>query len=219
VCAGASVAAVAVPGGAGKTTLLSALAAALPPERLPVHLRGSYEDFAAFADPTATPETMAVLVNELSDHLPVYLWGDGLARLARLRAAGFQVLATAHAVDARGLARLLEGPGAGLPPGTAAGLFDLVVGLEPGPRASLVESACGGGSPEALSGRAGAAEVSRWLAEAARGSPALAAIVAATLPGWERWAATPAAPAPDPDRPGAMLAKRGREVHGGHGSP
>jgi len=50
-------------------------------------------DFADGADPKST----AILVNEISAHLPIYLWGSAVRRLFQLGLAGFQFLATCHA--------------------------------------------------------------------------------------------------------------------------
>lgn len=81
----------------GKTTLLSALVPFLAPEVRPVFLRGLAEtfDYASEADPRSS----YLLVNELSSHLPVYLWGPKATRMFRTLAAGFGVGATMHADD------------------------------------------------------------------------------------------------------------------------
>lgn len=208
--AGLSIAAIAVPGGAGKTTLLTALAAAIPPVHRQLHLRGSYDDFSAFDAPETTPGTAAIMVNELSDHLPVYLWGDGVSRLMSLRQAGFQVFATAHATDSAALADLLAGPGVRLPEDAAARLFDLVVSLKSGITVHCVESmpqaaASVGIAP--LPGDANAEMVSEWLrGSAAAGSPT-GRIDRAELGKWEAWATTDHPRPTSQHRPGAMLAK------------
>ncbi len=206
--AGASIAAVAMPGGAGKTTLITALAAALPDSRQPVHLRGRFEEFTAFDDPDRGPRSTSVLVNELSDHLPIYLWGPGLRRLAALRSRGFQLLATAHAEDAAGLARLLSGPGAELSLTVAVGMFDLILRVEPGARVALVELPAHHveGATRGLAGSADHPAVRTWLRDAAARSPVFSAMNPDALAPWEAWAATPMAPSVSGERPGAMLA-------------
>lgn len=91
----ASIVVAAGPSGAGKTTLLTALLEFLPETKQRVYARGMYEtfDFAGGADPNST----AILVNEISAHLPVYLWGSAVRRLFELSRAGFQFFATCHA--------------------------------------------------------------------------------------------------------------------------
>lgn len=126
---GRSLAVVAVPSGAGKTTLLNALLPWIPGDHRRFYLRGSYEPFAFLRDPAVDPQTSTLLCNEISPHLPAYLWGDGVARLLAARQRGFQVLATAHAADALGFVRLLTGPPLRIAAAAAAG-FDLVVAVE-----------------------------------------------------------------------------------------
>lgn len=85
------------PSGAGKTTLLTALLDALPPETQRIYLRGCYEpfDFLGATD----PRTSALLVNELSPHLPIYLWGPGVRRALQAVHSGYQLVGTAHATS------------------------------------------------------------------------------------------------------------------------
>jgi energy-coupling factor transporter ATP-binding protein EcfA2 len=85
------------PSGAGKTTLLTSLLAFLPRETRLVYLRGSYESFDFVRE--TNPATSALLVNELSPHLPVYLWGQGARTAFELALRGYQLLATAHATS------------------------------------------------------------------------------------------------------------------------
>ena len=91
----ASLVVAAGPSGAGKTTLLTALLDFLPPGTRRIHVRGCYEpfDFLTETDPTAS----ALLVNELSPHLPIYLWGSAVRRVLAAVRAGYQLAATAHA--------------------------------------------------------------------------------------------------------------------------
>jgi hypothetical protein len=83
------------PSGAGKTTFLTALLDQLPSGTTRVYVRGCYEPFD-FLDLT-DPATTALLVNEISPHLPIYLWGPGVRRTLQAVAAGYQLAATAHA--------------------------------------------------------------------------------------------------------------------------
>jgi energy-coupling factor transporter ATP-binding protein EcfA2 len=93
----ASVVVVAEPSRAGKSTLLAALAALLPDSTRRVYLRGCYEPFAFLADPAHRPAATALLINEISPHLPIYLWGPGVRRALQAGLAGCQLFATAHA--------------------------------------------------------------------------------------------------------------------------
>lgn len=85
------------PSGAGKTTLLTALLDALPSETRRIYLRGCYEpfDFLGVTEPT----TSTMLVNELSPHLPMYLWGPGVRRALQAVQSGYQLAGTAHAIS------------------------------------------------------------------------------------------------------------------------
>ena len=79
----------------GKTTLLSALVPFLAADTQPVFLRGLSEtfDYTKSVDPAKG----YLLVNELSSHLPVYLWGAKATRMFRTLAQGFGLATTMHA--------------------------------------------------------------------------------------------------------------------------
>jgi hypothetical protein len=81
----------------GKTTLLTALLDFLPANTRRLYLRGCFETFAYMADPTVNPLESALLVNEISPHLPVYLWGPAVGKILQAARRGYQLLATAHA--------------------------------------------------------------------------------------------------------------------------
>ncbi len=91
----ASLMVVAAPPEAGKTTTLTALVDFLPPEVEPIYLRGWYERFA-FLD-EARPDRVYLLCNEISSHLPTYLWGPGVRRLFEALHRGYAMAATMHA--------------------------------------------------------------------------------------------------------------------------
>jgi hypothetical protein len=80
---------------AGKTTTLSALVDFLPEDTVGVFLRGWGGDF------TWTNEIGAdrgyLLVNEMSDHLPIYVWGRNAAGALRLAGSGYGFGGTMHA--------------------------------------------------------------------------------------------------------------------------
>ena len=81
----------------GKTTLLSSLVVFLAADTQPVFVRGLSEtfDYARIID----PKRGYLLVNELSSHLPVYLWGAKATRMFRTLSDGFGLGTTLHADD------------------------------------------------------------------------------------------------------------------------
>mgnify|MGYP000865764237 FL=1 len=93
--------------GAGKTTLLTALVDLLPEGTTRYYLRGWYERFA-FVE-TLDRDRSYLLVNEISDHLPIYLWGKGVRRLFGLLTEGWRLGATVHAAGAEEVFALLHG--------------------------------------------------------------------------------------------------------------
>jgi hypothetical protein len=94
----ASMIVVSEPHEAGKTTLLTALLDFLPDTVQPVYLRGWYERFS-FLD-TLPPESAYVLCNEISAHLPTYLWGRGVRRVFEAAGSGYPLATTMHATGA-----------------------------------------------------------------------------------------------------------------------
>jgi hypothetical protein len=107
--AGASTIVCAGPSGAGKTTLLTSLLAFLHPGRAPYVVHGRYERFERIRPDNAAHH--ALLINEISSHLPGYLWGPALAKAHELARSGAQLLATAHADEVSELvAQLLSMP-------------------------------------------------------------------------------------------------------------
>ena len=105
---GRSVVVAALRSGTGESTLAHALIAEVDPERSRVYVRGSYEpfDWLASSDPNRT----TILVNEISDHLPVYCWGVCAKRVLALAANGYQVIATLHADSPASFVALLKAP-------------------------------------------------------------------------------------------------------------
>lgn len=88
---------VAEPHEAGKTTLLTALLDFLPDDTRRIYLRGWYERFT-FLD-IIPPEHGYVLCNEISAHLPTYLWGRGVRRIFDAASAGYPLATTMHATS------------------------------------------------------------------------------------------------------------------------
>jgi hypothetical protein len=94
----ASLVVVAEPQEAGKTTLLTALLDFLPENTQPIYLRGWYERFTFLE--SVPPAVGYLLCNEISAHLPTYLWGNGVRRLFEAVEAGYPFATTMHATSA-----------------------------------------------------------------------------------------------------------------------
>jgi hypothetical protein len=80
---------------AGKTTTLSALVDLLPDGTVGIFLRGWRRDFA-WTDEIG-PDRGYMLVNEMSDHLPIYVWGPNARGALELAGGGYGIGATMHA--------------------------------------------------------------------------------------------------------------------------
>ena len=124
-----SLAVVAGGSGAGKTTLLTALLEFLPLGTRRVYPRGCFETFAFLSDPTINPPETALMINEISPHLPVYLWGPAVGRILEASRRGFMLLATAHADSVHGFVAALTGSPLHIRADQTA-VFEFVVVLE-----------------------------------------------------------------------------------------
>ena len=91
----ASIILAAGPPSSGKTTILTALFAFLPPETEVYFTRGWGETFDL--PPLREDVPIYILVNEMSDHLPVYSWGPYVVRAFELLAEGYSLGSTLHA--------------------------------------------------------------------------------------------------------------------------
>ncbi|HYN63247.1 MAG TPA: hypothetical protein VES36_01475, partial [Candidatus Limnocylindrales bacterium] len=80
---------------AGKTTTLSALVDFLPDQTVGVFLRGWGQDMG-WTDEIG-PDRGFMLVNEMSDHLPIYVWGPNARAALRLAGSGYGFGGTMHA--------------------------------------------------------------------------------------------------------------------------
>lgn len=80
---------------AGKTTTLSALVDFLPDDTVGVFLRGWGQDMT-WTDEVG-PERGFLLINEMSDHLPIYVWGPNARAALRLAGEGYGFGGTMHA--------------------------------------------------------------------------------------------------------------------------
>lgn len=83
--------------GVGKTTTLNALLQFLPEGTALVYMSGMYENFAFTRIPDLDPKTTCALCNEVSDHLPIYMWGRIARRYLSLPGKGFRVATSVHA--------------------------------------------------------------------------------------------------------------------------
>ena len=92
---GASFVFAAEPPGAGKTTILTALLAFAREETLVYFTRGWGETFDL--PPQSDDHATYIMVNEMSDHLPVYSWGPYVVKSFELLAEGYSLATTLHA--------------------------------------------------------------------------------------------------------------------------
>jgi hypothetical protein len=83
--------------GIGKTTTLNALLQFLPQGTALVYMSGMYEDFAFTQLPDIDPATTYALCNEVSDHLPIYMWGRVARRYLTLPVQGYHIATSVHA--------------------------------------------------------------------------------------------------------------------------
>jgi hypothetical protein len=80
---------------AGKTTLLSALVDFLPDDTTGIFVRGWWEDYDWLDEIPAG--TGYLLINEMSDHLPIYVWGRAARGALMLAGKGWGLGGTMHA--------------------------------------------------------------------------------------------------------------------------
>lgn len=80
---------------AGKTTALSALVDFLPDDTTGVFVRGWWEEYDWLDEIPAG--TGYLLINEMSDHLPIYVWGRAARGALVLAGKGWGLGATMHA--------------------------------------------------------------------------------------------------------------------------
>jgi len=80
---------------AGKTTALSALVDFLPDDTTGIFVRGWWEEYEWLEEIPAG--TGYLLISEMSDHLPVYVWGRAARGALKLAGKGWGLGATMHA--------------------------------------------------------------------------------------------------------------------------
>lgn len=83
--------------GIGKTTTLNALLQFLPEGTALAYMAGMYEDFAFTQLPAVDPAKTYALCNEVSDHLPIYMWGRVAQRFLKLPVQGYHIATSVHA--------------------------------------------------------------------------------------------------------------------------
>lgn len=91
----------------GKTTTLTAVLDFVPPDVRRVFIQGGAEtfDYLGWADPSRS----ILLANEISSHLPVYLWGERATRVFASLERGYAFGSTLHADSADEALAQLEG--------------------------------------------------------------------------------------------------------------
>ena len=91
---------------AGKTAILTALLAFAPAQSVAYFTRGLGESFDL--PPLNDSYPTYILVNEMTDHLPVYTWGQYARRTFELLAQGYSLGTTTHADTVAGVLNILE---------------------------------------------------------------------------------------------------------------
>ncbi|MBM2826168.1 MAG: putative type secretion system protein [Dehalococcoidia bacterium] len=123
----ASIIVAAGPRQVGKSTVLHALTAFLPSDTAMAYTQGVTEDFS-FIEQTKASSTF-IVVNELSDHTPYYLWDTKVARLFDLLEMGYAMGATMHADRPEEVISALSDEPANIPPASIAAHLNLIIFL------------------------------------------------------------------------------------------
>jgi hypothetical protein len=137
----------------GKTTTLTAFLDFLPNDVRRIFVRGWVETFD-YLKQTA-PETTILLGNELSSHLPVYLWGPKAVRVFETLRKGYALGSTLHADTADEAVAQLTGElgGAGRPAHGDARICDDRGAVRPPRRHPTSAHATRGPGPKAPASR------------------------------------------------------------------
>jgi len=120
------------PPGAGKTTILTALLAFTKPDASVYFTRGWGETFRLPPPPGNGDAPMYLMINEISDHLPVYSWGPYVQRAFELMGEGYSMLSTMHADTVEGVIQQLTDEND--VPATSIGRLSFIVPLYVGVR-------------------------------------------------------------------------------------
>ena len=103
---GASLILAADPPHSGKTTTLSALLTMTRPETLVYFTQGQGEQF--LLPPASQSYSTYILINEMSNHIPVYTWDDNARRAFELLSDGYCLATTMHDSTTEGVLMQLE---------------------------------------------------------------------------------------------------------------
>jgi len=120
---GASLIVAAEPPSAGKTATLTALLSLTPPETVAYFTRGIGETFSL--PPRTDAHPTYILVNEMSEDLPVYTWDAQARRVFELMAEGYSLATTVHADTVDEVLAILQEE-IGVPPNLIAKLTFVV---------------------------------------------------------------------------------------------
>ncbi|MSQ32729.1 MAG: hypothetical protein EXR59_05845, partial [Dehalococcoidia bacterium] len=91
----------AMPQMSGKSTMMNCLRDFIRPDEKLYYLQGRFEDFTFL--PSTKPANSVLIAEELSDHTPSYVWGEGAQHLFSLLPDGYRMLSTMHASTAEEL--------------------------------------------------------------------------------------------------------------------
>ncbi len=94
--------------GVGKTTTLNALIQFLPEGTALAYMSGMYENFSFTRLPDIDPANTYALCNEVSDHLPIYMWGRIARRYLTLPAQGYHIATSVHADTIKDVLRMYQ---------------------------------------------------------------------------------------------------------------
>jgi hypothetical protein len=94
------------PPSSGKTTTLTALLSFTPPDTAVYFTRGMGETFSL--PPRSDANPTYILINEMSDHIPVYTWDDNARRAFEFLAEGYSLATTMHDETVEGVIRQLR---------------------------------------------------------------------------------------------------------------
>ena len=87
--------------------MLAAIMDLMPPQYQAITALGRDEDFSFLSETEA--DSTYILVPELSDHTPAYLWGDSVRTLFEALAQGYSFAATMHADMPHAVIAMLQG--------------------------------------------------------------------------------------------------------------